>query len=99
MSSADDEFNANKSERLKSFENTVENIFDEKLNKFGDCFRKAKKNITHVQILDNYGRYYLKKVNNGSFRGALQQFDIEGRRLYKGNRFFQVFISHSVYSI
>ena len=43
MSSADDEFHANKCERLKSFENTVENIFDEKLNKFGDCFRKAKK--------------------------------------------------------
>ena len=58
MCSAD----ANKSERLKSFENTAENIFDEKLNKFGDCFRKAKKkNITHIQILDHYGRYYLKK--------------------------------------
>ena len=43
MSSADDEFHANKSERLKSFEKSVENIFDEKLNKFGDCFKKAKK--------------------------------------------------------
>ena len=55
MSSADDEFHANKSKRLKSFKNTVENIFDEKLNKFGDCFRKAEKTI---QIFDNYGRYY-----------------------------------------
>ena len=43
MSSIDDEFHANKSERFKSFEKTVENIFDEKLSKFGDCFRKAKK--------------------------------------------------------
>ena len=47
MSSAD----ANKCKRLKSFENTVENIFDEKLNKFGDCFRKAKKkHNTHSNI-------------------------------------------------
>ena len=43
MSSAKDEFHANKSERLKSIENTVENIFDEKLNKYDDCLRKAKK--------------------------------------------------------
>ena len=78
MSSIDDEFHANKSERLKSFEKTVENIFDEKLSKFGDCFRKAKKNITHVQILDNYGRYYLIKVH-GSFKNVLQQFNIDGR--------------------
>ena len=61
MNSANDGFHANKCERLKSFENTVKNIFDENLNKFGDCFRKAKKNITHIQIFDNYGRYYLKK--------------------------------------
>ena len=80
MSSANDEFHAYKCERLKSFENTVKNIFDEKLNKFSDCFEKAKKNITHIQIFDNYGRYYLKKVD-GSFRGVLQQFDIEGCRL------------------
>ena len=73
MSSTDDEF-----ERLKSFEKTAENIFDEKLSKFGDCFRKAKKNITHVQILDNYGRYYLKKVH-GSFKNVLQQFNIDGQ--------------------
>ena len=46
MSSIDDEFHANKSERLKSFEKTVENIFDENLSKFGDCFRKAKKHYT-----------------------------------------------------
>ena len=82
MNSANDEFHANKCERLKSFENTVKNIFDEKLNKFGDCFEKAKnpKSITHIQIFDNYGRYYLKKVD-GSFRGVLQQFDIEGQHL------------------
>ena len=99
MSSANDEFHANKCERLKSFENTVKNIFDEKLNKFGDCFEKAKnpKSITHIQIFDNYGRYYLKKVD-GSFRGVLQQFDIEGRHLkniiklkslHKGTKFFK----------
>ena len=98
MSSTD----ANKCERLKSFANTVENIFDEKLNKFGDCFRKAKKNITHIQIFDNYGRYYLKRVH-GSFKGVLQQFDIEGRRLkdirklkslHKGTKFFE-FLYHT----
>ena len=81
MSSIDDEFHANKSERFKSFEKTVENIFDEKLSKFGDCFRKAKKKkkktITHVQILNNYGRYYLIKVH-GSFKNVLQQFNIDG---------------------
>ena len=77
-----DEFHANKSERLKSFANTVKNIFDEKLNKFGDCFEKAKssESITHVQIFDNYGKYYLKKVNN-NFKDTLQQFDIEGEHL------------------
>ena len=75
MSSTDDEF-----ERLKSYEKTVENILDEKLSKFGDCFRKAKKNITHVQILDNYGRYYLKKVH-GSFKNVLQQFNIDDRTI------------------
>ena len=42
MNSIDDEFHANKNERLKSFENTVKNIFGEKWNKFGDCFEKAK---------------------------------------------------------
>ena len=59
---------------------------------------KLKKNITHIQIFDNYGRYYLKKVNNGSFRGVLQQFDKEGCRLknirklkslHKGTKFFE----------
>ena len=51
MSSANDEFHAYKCERLKSFENTVKNIFDEKLNKFGDCFEKAKKkHNTHSNI-------------------------------------------------
>ena len=59
-----DEFHANKNERLKSFENMVKNIFDEKLDKFGDCFEKAKNpgSITHVQIFDNYGKYYFKKL-------------------------------------
>ena len=80
MSSANDEFHANKCKRLKSFENTVKNIFDEKLNKFGDCFKKVKKNIIHIQIFDNYGRYYLKKVY-GSFRGVSQQFDKDGHHL------------------
>ena len=42
MNSIYDEFHANKSERLRSFENTVKNIFDEKLKKIGDCFEKAK---------------------------------------------------------
>ena len=82
MISGYDEFHANKSERLKSFENTVKNIFDEKLNKFSDCFEKAKnpESITHIQIFDNYGSYYFKKVD-GSFKGVLQQFDIEGQHL------------------
>ena len=78
-----DEFHANKSERLRSFENTVKNIFDEKLKKFGDdCFEKAKnpESITQVQIFDNYGRYYLKSVNN-SFKDAFVRFDKEGRHL------------------
>ena len=82
MISVYDEFLANKCERLKSFENTVKNIFHEKLNKFSDCFEKTKnpESITHIQIFDYYGRYYFKKVN-GCFKGVLQQFDIEGRRL------------------
>ena len=82
MNSIYDEFHANKNERLKSFENAVRNIFDEKLNKFGDCFEKAKnpRSITHVQIFDNYGKYYFKKVN-GSFKGVLEQFDVDGQHL------------------
>ena len=74
-----DEFHANKSKRLRSYENMVKNIFDEKLKKFGDCFEKAKNpgSVTHVQIFDNYGKYYFKKVQ--CFKGALEQFDIEGR--------------------
>ena len=75
-----DEFHANKSERLKSFENTVKNIFDEKLKKFGDCFEKAKvpESITHVQIFDSYGKYFFKKVNN-NFEDTLQDFNIKGK--------------------
>ena len=82
MNSIIDEFHANKNERLKSFENTVKNIFDEKFKKFGDCFEKAKnpKSITHIQIFDNYGKYYFRKVNS-SFKDVLQQFDIEGQHL------------------
>ena len=76
-----DEFHANKSKILKSFENTVKNIFDEKLNKFGDCFEKAKSPVTHGQIFDNYGKYYFKKVYNNDFRYTLQEFAIEGRHL------------------
>ena len=74
-----DEFHANKNERLKSFENTVKNIFDEKFKKFGDCFEKAKNPecVTHIQILDNYGRYYLRKVQH-CFKDDLHQFDIDG---------------------
>ena len=82
MNSIYDELNANKSKRLKSFENTVKNIFDEKLNKFGDCFEKAKnpRSVTHIQIFDNYGKYYFKKVD-GCFKGVLQQFDVDGHHL------------------
>ena len=82
MNTIYDEFHANKNERLKSFENTVKNIFDEKLNKFGDCFEKAKNpgSITHVQMFDNYGKYYFKKVN-GSFKGVLEQVDVDGQHL------------------
>ena len=86
MISVYDKFRANKCKRLKLFENTVKNIFDEKLNKFGDCFEKAKnpESITHTQILDNYGKCYFKKVNNnGSFKGVLQQFDEDGKDLKK----------------
>ena len=73
MKYIDDEFHANKSERLKSVENTVKNIFDEKLKKLGDCFEKAKspRSVTHIQIFINYGKYYFKKVQ--CFKGALQQ--------------------------
>ena len=82
MNSIYDEFHAKKNERLKSFENTVKNIFDEKLNKFGDYFEEAKnpESLTHIQIFDNYGKYYFKKVN-GSFKGVLQQFDVDGQHL------------------
>ena len=80
MNHSYDEFHANKSERLKSFKNTVKNIFDEKLKTLGDCFEKAKTSgsVTHVQIFDNYGKYYFKKAY-GSFKGVLRQFDIDGR--------------------
>ena len=65
-----DEFQANKSERLRSFEDTVKNIFDEKLKIFGDCVEKAKspESVTHVQIFDSYGKYYFKKVSTSFLR-------------------------------
>ena len=104
-----DEFHANKSERLRSFENTVKNIFDEKLKKIGDCFEKAKspESVTHVQIFSNYGKYSFKKVD-GSFKDTLRQFDIKSRHLeniknLKSLRndinFKKIFILHSVYHI
>ena len=82
-------------------------MFDEKLNKFGDCFEKAKnpESITHIQIFDNYGGYYFKKVND-SFKDVLQQFDLERQHLknirklkslHKGTKFKKMFILHSVY--
>ena len=86
MSNSYDEFHANKSERLKSFENTVKIIFDETLKNFGDCFQKAKTSgsVTHVQIFDNYGKYYFKKAYR-RFKGVLRQFDINGRHLENFN--------------
>ena len=73
-----DEFHANKSERLKSFENTVKNIFDEKLKKIGDCFEKAKipESVTTSKYLTIMENITLKKVNN-NFKGTLRDFDIE----------------------
>ena len=81
MNAMYDEFHAKKSERLRTFENTVKNIFDEKLKKIGDCFEEAKssESVTHVQIFDNYVKYYFKEVHN-SFEGTPQWFDIEGLR-------------------
>ena len=82
MNDTYDQFHANKSQRLQSFENKVKNIFDEKLKKIGDCFEKAKtsRSVTHVQIFDNHGKYYFKKAYR-SFKGVLRQFDIDGRHL------------------
>ena len=42
MNATYDEFQANKSERLQSFENKVKNIFDEKLKKLVIVLRKLK---------------------------------------------------------
>ena len=73
MRNSYDKFHGNKSERLKSFENTVKNICDEKFKKIGDCFEKAKTSgsVTHVQIFDNYGKYYFKRAYR-SFKGVLR---------------------------
>ena len=81
-----DEFHPNISEGLRSFENTAKNIFDAKLKRFGDCFEEAKspESVTHVQIFNNYGKYYFKKVSN-SFEGTLNCFDIEGLREGRSN--------------
>ena len=52
------------------------------LKKIGNCFEKAKTSgsVTHVQIFDNYGKYYFKKAYR-SFKDVLRQFDIVGRHL------------------
>ena len=75
------EYHANKSERLKSFENTVRNIFNEKLEKIYGCFVKDINNITHIQILNNYGQYFFYKVDsNDNYKNVLIRYDVEGRR-------------------
>ena len=75
-------FTLTKAKDLDHSKTRFKNIFDEKLKKIGDCFEKAESlgSVTHVQIFDNYGKYYFKKAN-GSFKGVLQQFDIEGQHL------------------
>ena len=50
MSSADDEFHANKCKRHKSLKNTVENIFDEKKINSVIVLGKLKKHNTHSNI-------------------------------------------------
>ena len=81
MGTSYEEFHAKKkkNERLRSFEDTVKNSFDEKLKILDDCFEEAKSSeiVTHVQIFDNHGRYYFIKVVN-SFRDTLQCFNIKG---------------------
>ena len=73
-------FHLNKNERLKSFESMLKNIFDEKLNKFGNCYEKPKnsKNITHVQIFDCYGNYYFITIYNNLSK-SLMRFDEEDK--------------------
>ena len=80
MSTIYDRFHANKSERLRSFEDTVKNIFDEKLKIFGDCFGEAKSplNVTHVQIFYRDGTYYFRKIHR-SLKQTLAWFDEENR--------------------
>ena len=77
MSTIYDKFHANKSERLRSFEATVKNIFDKKLRKFDNIFETPKRpgKITHVQIFDCDGGYYFRKIH-----GSLAVFDHEDHR-------------------
>ena len=77
MSTIYDKFHANKSERLRSFEATVNNIFDKKLRKFDNIFETPKRpdKITHVQIFDCDGGYYFRKIH-----GSLAVFDHEDHR-------------------
>ena len=78
MSTIYDKFHANKSERLRSFEATVKNIFDKKLQKFVNIFEKPKRpsKITHVQIFHRDGGYYFRKIH-GSLKQTLVVFDHE----------------------
>ena len=75
-------FTLTKAKDLNHSKTQLKYIFDKKLNKFGDCFEKTKnqESVTHVQIFDDYGKCYLKKVN-GSFKGVLRQFDVDRRHL------------------
>ena len=69
-----------KSERLKSFEATVKNIFDKKLQKFNNISEKPKgpSKITHVQIFDCFGNYYFRVVH-GNLSKTLMWFDAQDK--------------------
>ena len=75
-----DEFHANKSERLRSFEATVKNIFDKELQKFDNIFEKPTRpsKITHVQIFDCFGNYYFRVVH-GKLINTLIWFDVQDK--------------------
>ena len=70
----------NKSERLKSFEATVKNIFDKKLQKFGNIFEQPKRpsKITHVQIFNCFGNYYFRQAHKKIIK-TLMCFDEEDK--------------------
>ena len=96
MNAMYDEFHAKKSERLRSFENTVKNIFDEKLKKkkkkkekkkkkkkkkIGDCFEEGKSLEGVTHVqIFNNNGKYYFKEVHNSFEGTLQWIDIEGLR-------------------